>query len=84
MNQKLKCAGYYRLSKEDERSNDESSSISSQRMIVESFAKFNNFTLVREYVDDGYSGGNFDRPGFKQMIEDIEKGRVNCVITKDL
>ena len=84
MNQKLKCAGYYRLSKEDERSNDESSSISSQRMIVESFAKFNNFILVREYVDDGYSGGNFDRPGFKQMIEDIEKGRVNCVITKDL
>ena len=84
MSQKLRCAGYFRLSKEDERSNDESSSISSQRMIVESFAKFNGFQIVKEYVDDGYSGGNFDRPGFKQMIEDIEDGRVNCVITKDL
>ena len=43
MNRRLKCAGYFRLSKEDERHNDESSSISSQRMIVQSFAKFNNF-----------------------------------------
>ena len=84
MNRRLKCAGYFRLSKEDERHNDESSSISSQRMIVQSFAKFNNFEIVREYVDDGYSGGNFDRPGFKEMIEDIESGKINCVITKDL
>ena len=84
MNKRLKCAGYYRLSKEDDRNNDESSSISSQKMIVQSFAKFNGFEIVKEYVDDGYSGGNFDRPGFNEMIQDIESGKINCIITKDL
>ena len=79
----LKCASYSRLSREDDRI-DESSSIITQKQIINSFAKFNNFNIIEEYVDDGFSGGNFDRPGFKQMIEDIEKGRVNCVITKDL
>ena len=77
------CAGYNRLSDADNK-NDESSSIQSQKMIIDSFAKFNNFQIVKHYVDDGYSGGNFDRPGFKEMIEDIEKGKINCVITKDL
>lgn len=77
------CAGYDRLSDADNK-NDESSSIQSQRMIIDSFAKFNNLNVVKHYIDDGYSGGNFDRPGFKEMIEDIEKGKINCVITKDL
>ena len=84
MNKKINCASYLRLSKEDIRNNDESSSISSQRMIIESFAKFNGFNIKKEYVDDGYSGGNFDRPGFQEMIKDIEAGLINCVITKDL
>jgi len=77
------CAGYNRLSDADNKS-DESSSIQSQKMIIDSFAKFNNFNIVKHYTDDGYSGGNFDRPGFKEMIDDIEKGKINCVITKDL
>lgn len=84
---KYKCAMYLRLSQEDlkkENKEDESSSISSQRMIIQSFSKFNNLEIIEEYVDDGYSGGNFDRPAFKRLIEDIEKGKINCVITKDL
>ena len=78
------CAEYLRLSKEDELKKDESSSIQSQRLIIEAFARHNNLKIVEEYVDDGYSGGNFDRPAFNRMIEDIEKGKINCVITKDL
>lgn len=79
-----KCASYSRLSKEDENRTDESSSISSQKLVISSFAKFNNLEIIEEYQDDGYSGGNFDRPGFKQMIDDIELGKINCIITKDL
>lgn len=78
------CAMYLRLSKEDLKKNDESSSIQSQRLIINGFAKHNNLKIIDEYVDDGYSGGNFDRPGFLRMIKDIENGRINCVITKDL
>ena len=78
------CGRYLRLSREDFLKKDESSSISSQRLIITDFAKHNGLNIVEEYVDDGYSGGNFDRPGFSKMIEDIEKGKINCVITKDL
>ena len=77
------CAGYDRLSDADNK-NDESSSIQSQKMIIDSFAKFNNLKIVKHYIDDGYSGGNFDRPEFQEMIKDIENGKINCVITKDL
>lgn len=78
------CGKYLRLSKEDLLRKDESSSIESQRMIIESFCNFNGLKLVKEYVDDGYSGGNFERPGFKKMLDDIESGKIDCVITKDL
>lgn len=81
---KYKCGRYLRLSKEDDLKKDESSSIASQRMIIDSFAKYQGLDVIREYVDDGFSGGNFDRPGFKKMIKDIEAGVINCVITKDL
>jgi DNA invertase Pin-like site-specific DNA recombinase len=84
MNQLFKSASYLRLSKEDNLKLDESSSISSQRIIIESFAKFNNLNIVGEYVDDGYTGGNFNRPAFQKMIDDINNGKINCVITKDL
>ena len=77
------CGAYDRLSDADNKT-DESSSIQSQKIIIDSFAKFNNLKIYKHYVDDGYSGGNFDRPGFKEMISDIEKGKINCVITKDL
>lgn len=77
------CVIYLRLSKEDNKT-DESSSIVSQRMIIESFCRFNGFIIREEYVDDGYSGGNFNRPAFTRMITDIEQGKITCVITKDL
>lgn len=77
------CGAYNRLSDADNKT-DESSSIQSQKIIIDSFAKFNNLKIYKHYVDDGYSGGNFDRPAFKEMIEDIESGKINCVITKDL
>ena len=65
------CGAYDRLSDADNKV-DESSSIQSQKIIIDSFAKFNNLKIYRHYVDDGYSGGNFDRPAFQEMIEDIE------------
>ena len=77
------CGGYDRLSDADSKT-DESSSIQSQKIIIDSFAKFNNLKIYKHYIDDGYSGGNFDRPAFQEMIKDIEAGKINCVITKDL
>lgn len=77
------AAGYERLSKEDDK-NDQSSSIKSQRMIIDSFANFNKINLKKHYFDDGYTGSNFNRPGFQELIRDIEAGLINCVIVKDL
>lgn len=77
------CGAYDRLSDADSKT-DESSSIQSQKIIIDSFAKFNNLKIYKHYVDDGYSGGNFDRPAFTEMINDIESKKINCVITKDL
>ena len=74
---------YLRLSNE-EAQGGESSSITNQRMIVENYCRQNGITLVREFVDDGYSGGNFNRPGFKEMLRQLEQGKANLVITKDL
>ncbi|MCM1253969.1 MAG: recombinase family protein [Clostridium sp.] len=74
---------YLRLSRDDELQG-ESNSISTQRMMLRKYAEQNSFTVVNEYVDDGYSGTNFDRPDFKRMMDDIEAGKINCVITKDL
>ena len=83
-----KVALYIRLSKEDEdkkhKREAESESISNQRSMLMAYIKSNGFTLKNEYVDDGFSGTTFDRPAFNQMIADIEKGEINCVITKDL
>lgn len=75
---------YIRLSREDEDSINESESITNQRDFLEDYVKSNRFNLINEYVDDGYTGTNFERPGFMRMISDIEKGIINCVITKDL
>ena len=78
-----KAGLYLRLSKDDDNSS-ESSSISTQRNILQEYAKAHNIIIQGEYVDDGYSGTNYDRPDFQRMIQDIEKGTINCVITKDL
>ena len=74
---------YLRLSRDDENYGD-SVSIETQRTILGQFVKDNGFHVVDEYVDDGWTGTNFDRPAFKRMIEDVESGRINCIITKDL
>lgn len=77
------CALYMRLSKEDDKGS-ESASIETQRKILQSFAKENRLLIYDEYVDDGYSGTTMDRPAFRQMQEDIEAGKINVVLTKDL
>ena len=74
---------YLRLSNE-EAAEGESSSIKNQRMIVQDYCDRNEILLVRVFVDDGWSGGNFDRPAFQEMIALLEQGKANIVITKDL
>lgn len=77
---------YIRLSKEDEEKEkySESESIQNQRTLLMQYIKENKLNFIAEYVDDGVSGTSFDRPAFNKMIEDIEQGKVNMVITKDL
>ncbi len=74
---------YLRLSNEEARSG-ESSSIANQRQMIQDYCQRHNITLVREFVDDGYSGGNFDRPAFQNMLQQLHDGKANMVITKDL
>ena len=82
------AALYLRLSKDDMEegsAKSESNSIVNQRELLRSFVKSQSDIQIFDiYVDDGYSGGNFDRPEFKRMTTDIEAGKVNCVIVKDL
>jgi len=82
-NQEYNAAIYIRLSKEDG-DREESESVVNQKKILKAFAKENRYKVFDEYVDDGYTGTNFNRPDFKRMIKDIEKGKVNMVITKSL
>ena len=74
---------YIRLSREDG-DKQESESIGNQRNILQRYVKENNLNFIREYVDDGVSGTTFDRPGFCEMLQDIENQNINMVITKDL
>lgn len=74
---------YIRLSKEDG-DREESESVVNQRKILRAFAEENHYGVYDEYVDDGYTGTNFNRPDFKRMITDIENKKVNMVITKTL
>lgn len=78
------CASYVRLS-QDDGDKEESNSIVNQKSLIRDFMhKHPEFTLVREYADDGYSGVNFDRPAFQEMMDDVKAGRINCIIVKDL
>ena len=81
--QQLITALYPRLSHEDELQG-ESNSISNQKRILETYAKQNGFSNLRWYTDDGYSGANFQRPGFQAMLADIEAGKVGTVVVKDM
>ena len=82
-NKTFKVAIYIRLSREDG-DKGESESIGNQRDIIRRYIKENNLQFIDEYVDDGISGTTFERAGFQRMIADIEKQRINMVITKDL
>lgn len=74
---------YIRLSKEDE-SEGPSQSVTNQKSLLDEFVKKHRLSVYDTYIDDGWSGTNFDRPGFKRMVNDIEEKKVNMVITKDL
>ncbi|MDR0947987.1 MAG: recombinase family protein [Lachnospiraceae bacterium] len=83
------AAAYLRLSRDDEdvdgMGKNESNSIHSQRELIEAFVRRrNDLEIAQIYTDDGYSGTTFERPGFRQMMEDIKAGVLNCVIVKDL
>lgn len=77
------AVGYLRLSRE-EANQGESSSITTQRTMITDYCNRNGINIVRFFADDGWSGGNFNRPGFQEMMRELEKGFVNTVITKDL
>ena len=81
---KWKAALYIRLSKDDG-DKAESNSVVSQKEILKAFVdKTEDMIVFDYYIDDGWSGTNFDRPGFQRMLDDIDNGLVNCVIVKDL
>ena len=82
VNQKI-TALYCRISLDDGGDN-ESMSISNQKLMLKEFAEKNGMFQYEYYVDDGYTGRNFNRPAFQRMIADIEAGKIGCVITKDL
>lgn len=74
---------YERLSRDDELAGD-SNSIVNQKKMLEDYAKCNGYTDLVHFTDDGYSGGNFDRPGWKEMLRQIEDGSIGAVIVKDM
>lgn len=76
-------AVYCRLSKDDGKE-EQSSSIETQKAMLTKYVKEQGWHIYNTYIDDGYSGMNFERPALKLMKEDIENGNVNLVITKDL
>ena len=79
-----RCAAYVRLSQEDG-DKVESDSIVNQKQLIRNFVhNHSDLEIVGEYADDGYSGVTFDRPGFIRMMEDIQAGKANCIIVKDL
>ena len=80
---KTSYALYMRLSRDDKNFGD-SVSIETQRVLLRKYVADNDLVVYDEYVDDGWSGTNFERPAFRRMMEDVEAGRINCIITKDL
>jgi DNA invertase Pin-like site-specific DNA recombinase len=79
------AAVYCRLSREDDKKEDASTSIKGQETMITDYITERGWTLVDVYKDDGYSGTNFDaRPDFMRLIRDIEKGKVNCIVVRDL
>ena len=83
MQRKYKAAVYLRISNSDEK-NGESESLSNQRILIDDYLKkYPDIEVVTEKIDDGYTGLLFDRPVFKEMMEDIFAEKVDCVVVKD-
>lgn len=81
---KWNVAAYLRLSKEDNE-NIESNSIVNQRELIEQYiSSKSDLQIVDYYIDDGYSGTNFNRPGFRKLLQDMKNKKINCIIVKDL
>lgn len=73
---------YERLSRDDELQG-ESNSISNQKKYLEDYARQNGFINLRHFTDDGYTGTNFNRPGFQQLLAEVEAGHVECIIVSN-
>ena len=84
MDNLMKSALYERLSREDGDRLESDSIINQQRMLEDYCKHHTEFRVIAHYSDDGYTGTNFHRPAFKRMLSDIEGGKINCVIVKDL
>ena len=84
INKETYRVGIYTRISIDDGTNEESVSIDTQKKILTDFVIKNGWQISKIYVDDGYSGGNFERPDFKRMIQDIENKEIDCVVTKDL
>lgn len=81
---RYRTALYLRLSREDG-DKTESDSIANQRTLLEAYAADHpELCIVDEFVDDGYSGSNFERPAFQRLFQELEQGTVNCILVKDL
>lgn len=74
---------YIRLSDEDDGIETQSESVVNQQKILNEFARRERLRVVDTYIDDGWTGTNFDRPSFQRLVRDIEAGRINMVVTKD-
>ncbi|MCH5268176.1 MAG: recombinase family protein, partial [Lachnospiraceae bacterium] len=80
----IRIAVYMRLSKEDEKIQTESNSISMQRILIRKYIKehFDSYKIL-EYQDDGFSGTNFNRPGVQNLLEDAKNEKFDCIVVKD-
>ena len=74
---------YERLSRDDEQQG-ESNSILNQKKYLEDYARIHGFPNIRHFTDDGYTGTNFNRPGFQALLEEIDAGNIAVVIVKDM
>jgi DNA invertase Pin-like site-specific DNA recombinase len=84
INQQQKLGAIYLRLSRDDGGDSESNSITNQREMLLRYASDKNIIVINEYVDDGVSGLTFERNGFKQMIADIEGGKIGTIICKDL
>lgn len=80
-----KVGAYLRLSKEEFKSEKELNSIKNQRQIINDYIKEHKYLdLIDYYIDDGYSGMNFNRPEFSRLLQDLKDKKINTIIVKDL